>query len=102
MLAMQTTDAPNDPVFTPEELARDKKLHPATIRKLFVDQPGVIRLGHSHARGRRQYYTLRADAKTTYRVHLAWAVGLDCSQHYVHDGLRAHSALRQLRRKLEK
>ena len=31
----------------------------ATIRKLFVDEAGVIRLGHSLARGRRQYFTLR-------------------------------------------
>ena len=65
---MQTTDAPNDPVFTAEELARDKKLHPATIRKLFLDEPGVIRLGHSHARGRRQYYTLRIPRSVADRV----------------------------------
>lgn len=65
---MQAANIANEPVFTAEELAREKKLHPTTIRKLFVDEPGVIRLGHSHVRGRRQYFSLRIPRSVADRV----------------------------------
>lgn len=54
--------------FTPEELAELVKLHPATIRKLFLDEDGVIRLGHGSNRRKRQYFTLRIPAHVAERV----------------------------------
>jgi hypothetical protein len=59
---------PDEPVFTPEELAAARKLHPATIRRLFVDEPGVMRLGHAGSGRRRQYFTLRIPASVARRV----------------------------------
>jgi hypothetical protein len=52
---MEAIETLNEPVFTPEEVAAAKKLHPATVRKIFLDEPGVIRLGHGGRRGKRQY-----------------------------------------------
>ena len=72
---MELTDSFNEPVFTSEELARSRKLHPATVRKLFVDEPGVIRLGHGGRRGRRQYFTLRIPHSVAERVFGRMTVG---------------------------
>jgi hypothetical protein len=64
-----------DAVFTPEELAIKHKLHPSTIRKIFIDEPGVIRLGHHAGRKRRQYFTLRIPASDAQRVFQRMTVG---------------------------
>lgn len=64
-------DAPNaldELVYTAEELAKLKKLHPSTIRKMFIDEPGVMRLGRGGSRNRKQYYTLRIPASVAARV----------------------------------
>jgi hypothetical protein len=74
-IAMQPLDAINEPVYTAEELAQSRKLHPTTIRKMFVDEPGVIRLGHGGRRGRRQYYTLRIPHSVAERVFRRMTVG---------------------------
>jgi hypothetical protein len=65
---MEMPNAINEPVFTAEELARSRKLHPSTIRKMFLDEPGVIRLGHSGRRGKRQYFTIRIPQSVAERV----------------------------------
>jgi hypothetical protein len=71
-VATKVTDvskATQEPAFyTPEELGKLAKLHPATIRKTFVDEPGVIRLGHAGNRRKRQYFTLRIPASVVERV----------------------------------
>ena len=75
---MKITDSANaidEPVYTPEELAKLKKLHPATIRKTFIDEPGVMRLGHSSVGRRRQYFTLRIPASVAARVFGRMTVG---------------------------
>jgi hypothetical protein len=72
---MNTLETPNEQVFTAEEIAKAKKLHPATIRKLFIDEPGVIRLGHHAGRKRRQYFTLRIPASVAQRVFQRMTVG---------------------------
>jgi hypothetical protein len=67
-------DAQNDlklidePFFTPEELSIARKLHPTTIRRMFVDEPGVMRLGHPTTRKKRQHYTIRIPASVAERV----------------------------------
>jgi hypothetical protein len=62
------TAALSEHVFTAEELAERTKLHPSTIRKLFIDEPGVIRLGRTGFRQRRQYFTLRIPVSVANRV----------------------------------
>jgi hypothetical protein len=57
-----------DGIFTSAELAQKIRLHPETIRKLFWDEPGVIRLGRRGDRHRRRYYTLRIPAAVAARV----------------------------------
>jgi hypothetical protein len=65
---IEIRDSLNEPIFTPDELAQRCKFHPATIRRMFVDEPGVIRLGHGGRRGRRQYFTLRIPESVAERV----------------------------------
>lgn len=62
-------DPLEEPKFTPEEIAKSHKLHPTTVRRMFLDEPGVIRMGHgSGHRGLGQYYTLRIPASVVRRV----------------------------------
>lgn len=73
---MKENSEPRDePHFTPEELATSRKVHPNTIRKIFVDEPGVLRLGHPASRKRRQYFTLRIPASVAERVFKRMTVG---------------------------
>jgi len=72
---MQPTETLNEPVYTAEELAKSRKLHPATIRKLFLDEPGVLRLGHGGRRGKRQYFTIRIPETVAVRVFGRLTVG---------------------------
>jgi hypothetical protein len=60
--------------YTPEELAKLMKWHVATIRKRFVNEPGVVRLGHPANGRRRQYYTLRIPQSVVARVFGAMTV----------------------------
>lgn len=68
MQAIEHTKTLEEPVYTPDELARLRKLHPSTVRKMFIDEEGVIRIGHKGLRGRRQYFTLRIPATVAERV----------------------------------
>ena len=61
----QTVD---EPIFTPGELAKLTKFHVSTIRKLFTDEAGVLRLGHAGLGRKRQYFTLRIPASVAARV----------------------------------
>jgi hypothetical protein len=65
----------NEPLYTSDELARAKKLHASTVRRLFLDEPGVIRFGHGRRRGRRQYFTLRIPHSVAERVFGRMTVG---------------------------
>lgn len=40
-----------------------------TIRRLFRDEPGVVKLGHRDRRNKRQYVTLLIPASVASRVH---------------------------------
>ena len=58
-----------EPHFTPGEIGKATKLHPATVRRLFQDEPGVVRIGRLVGRGRkRPYVTLRIPASVAARV----------------------------------
>jgi len=56
--------------FDPKELAKCWKLDPSTIRRMFQDQPGVLKLGKSNRRdGKRDYVTLRIPQSVAERVY---------------------------------
>jgi proline dehydrogenase len=75
MDAREISNAIEEAVFTPHELAQWTKLHASTIRKLFADEPGVIRLGRARARGHRRYYTIRIPKSVAERVFRSMTVG---------------------------
>lgn len=61
--------APFDRHFTPQEIAALWCVDENTIRRLFLDEPGVLRLGNLSKRGKRSYVTLRIPAAVAERVY---------------------------------
>jgi hypothetical protein len=55
--------------FTPKELAELWHLDESTIRRLFQDEPGVLKIGQVGRRGKRVYVTLRIPASTAARFY---------------------------------
>jgi hypothetical protein len=55
-------------LYTPRELAELWQLSENSIRRLFVDEPGVFVLGVCNPRGKRGYTTLRIPAGVAARV----------------------------------
>lgn len=50
------------------DVGKEYKLDPSKVQKMFIDVPGVIRVGHPASRSKRQYYTLRIPASVAKRV----------------------------------
>ena len=58
--------------FTASELAEIWKLDETTIRRMFQDEPGVLKIGKSNRRdGKRDYVTLRIPEAVALRVYTA-------------------------------
>jgi len=57
-----------DHIYTPRELAELWQLSENSIRRLFVDEPGVFVLGESNPRRKRGYTTLRIPESVAARV----------------------------------
>ncbi|MBZ5586924.1 MAG: hypothetical protein LAQ30_33005 [Acidobacteriia bacterium] len=55
-------------MFTPRELADLWQLSEQSIRRLFQDRPGVLKIGDSNPRGTRAYVTLRIPAGVVEQV----------------------------------
>lgn len=56
--------------YTPQELAELWQLDESTIRRLFIDEPGVLVYGKERRRdGKRDYVTLRIPASVAVKVH---------------------------------
>ena len=56
---------PLDPLtrmYTPRELADLWRLSEQSIRRMFQDRPGVLKIGSGNPRGKRGYVTLRIPA----------------------------------------
>lgn len=54
---------------TPQDIAVKLKVHPKTIQRMFIDEPGVLILGdESRKGGKRQYVTLRIPPSVAQRV----------------------------------
>ena len=64
-------------IYTPDEIANLHKLHPSTVRRMFIDEDGVIRIGHPARRGKRQHFTLRIPHHVVERVFGRMTVGAD-------------------------
>ncbi len=56
---MIDTPSPFERLFTPKELADLWQLSVQSVRRLFQDRPGVLKIGDSNPRGKRGYTTLR-------------------------------------------
>ncbi len=56
--------------FTPRDLAEIWKLDETTIRRIFQDQPGVMKVGKANRRdGKRDYVTLRIPESVAERIY---------------------------------
>ncbi len=56
--------------YTPKELATVWRLDVSTVRKIFLDEPGVLKIGKAHRRdGKRDYLSLRIPESVVLRVH---------------------------------
>lgn len=55
--------------FTPQELAAQWHLSVDSIRQLFEQETGVLRIGHGEQMHRRKYISLRIPASVAARVH---------------------------------
>ena len=55
--------------FTPQEIAEAWQLDVSTVRRLFQDEPGVLKIGNSCGRRKRTYMTLRVPESVLWRVH---------------------------------
>ena len=51
-----------EPLLTPQEIAAAWRLDTSTIRRIFQDVPGVLKLAGSGKRGTRSYTTIRIPA----------------------------------------
>jgi hypothetical protein len=62
--------SPFEPHFTPQDLAEIWKLDETTIRRIFQDEAGVLKLGKANRRdGKRDYITLRIPESVAERVY---------------------------------
>ncbi|MEX2264554.1 MAG: hypothetical protein WD696_21545 [Bryobacteraceae bacterium] len=56
--------------FSPQQIAELWGLDESTVRRIFQDEPGVLKIGKSGRRdGKRDYVTLRIPASIVRRVH---------------------------------
>jgi hypothetical protein len=57
--------------FTPKELAELWRLDESTVRRMFQEEPGVLKIGNTGRRNKRDYVTLRIPASTAARSYRA-------------------------------
>ncbi len=55
--------------FTPKQLAEVWLFHESTIRRMFLDEPGVLKYHTARRNGRREYVTLRIPESVARRVY---------------------------------
>jgi hypothetical protein len=69
-LPIRVEDTAFERHYTPKQLADLWLLHECTIRRLFLDEPGVLKYGKACRRdGRRDYVTLRIPESVARRVY---------------------------------
>jgi hypothetical protein len=67
--APSTRDLALEKHYSVWELAQLWGLSEKTIRRMFVDEPGVVKWGHEEGRFKRAYMTLRIPESVVQRVH---------------------------------
>ena len=55
--------------YTPKELAELWRLDESTVRRMFQDETGVLKIGQAGRRNKRDYVTLRIPASTAARFY---------------------------------
>jgi hypothetical protein len=60
--------------YKPQEIADEYGLHVKTVRDLFLNKPGVIRIGHPAREDKRRHFTLRIPESVVRRVFGALTV----------------------------
>jgi hypothetical protein len=55
--------------FSPQEIAAQWGLSDDSVRRLFQNEPGVLRIGEAKPRHKRRYLTLRIPQSVMERVH---------------------------------
>jgi hypothetical protein len=66
----QTEPAPLEPHFTPQQIAKIWLIDASTVRRMFIDEPGVFRIGKTCRRdGKRDYTTMRIPGSVMERVY---------------------------------
>jgi hypothetical protein len=55
--------------FSPQQLANDWGVDAETIRNLFRNEPGVVKLGDRNPKHKRAYLTLRIPESVAQRIH---------------------------------
>ena len=59
-----------EPHYTPKQLGELWGLDESTVRRMFQDEPGVLKIGKANRRdGRRDYVSLRIPESVAVRVH---------------------------------
>jgi Fic family protein len=64
-----TSNAAFEKHYSVPELAKMWLLSRNTVRKIFLEEPGVLRLAHEETRYKRRYTTLRIPERIAQRVH---------------------------------
>lgn len=57
--------------YTPKELGEIWQLDESTVRRMFQDEPDVLKIGQTGRRQKRDYVTLRIPASTAARFYRA-------------------------------
>jgi hypothetical protein len=55
--------------YSPADLAKAWSFDVETVRNIFRDEPGVLKIGEKNPRGKRMYLTLRIPESVAVRVH---------------------------------
>jgi hypothetical protein len=63
----------SDRYFKTSELADRWRKHPSTIRRMFSDQPGVLKFGHNPSQRRRPYVNLLIPERLVLELERAFA-----------------------------
>ena len=58
--------------YSPTEIGKLWGLSPDTVRKMFENEPGVLRFGEGEKRHKRSYFLMRVPESVMKRVHMKW------------------------------
>jgi hypothetical protein len=65
----QRTELRGERHYSPAEIAKEWAVSVQTVREIFKDEEGVLKIGRTGTRSRRRYMTLRIPESIVERVH---------------------------------